>query len=61
MNKFEINGNTDKTGSIRIRLPTAPAHQGARLRTRDADKPGDKAASSRAFRRGASSRTRAIS
>jgi hypothetical protein len=26
MNKIEINASTDETGSIRIRLPAAPAH-----------------------------------
>ena len=26
MNKIEIDANTDETGSIRIRLPQAPAH-----------------------------------
>lgn len=26
MNKIEIDANTDDTGSIRIRLPAAPAH-----------------------------------
>ncbi len=26
MNRIEIDANTDETGSIRIRLPSAPAH-----------------------------------
>lgn len=26
MNKIEIDASTDETGSVRIRLPTAPAH-----------------------------------
>jgi hypothetical protein len=41
MNKIEIDASTDETGSVRIRLPSAPAHYPVHIVVEWADLPAD--------------------
>lgn len=41
MNRIEIHANTDETGTIRIRLPEAPAHAPVRIVVEWGDAPAE--------------------